>query len=96
MKKSCLVYLLNKSIEEKALKDLNAVKTKHSKVLHLKHDYTKMKKYFMPNKMKTTREDIQLIFKLRKIMKQCMMIWNVVLVGRRRRANSTYWNVQYK
>ena len=68
IKKSSLVNLLNKGIEEKALKDLNAVKTKHSKVLHLKHEYMKIKKYFMPNKMKTTREEIQLIFKLRSRM----------------------------
>ena len=68
MKKSRLVHLLNTGIAEKALKDLNEVKRKHSKVLHLKHDYMKMKKYFMPNKMKTTREEIQLIFKLRSRM----------------------------
>ena len=68
MKKSSLANILNKAIEDKALKDLNQIKIKHSKVLHLKHDYMKMKKYLMPNKMKTTRDEIQLIFKLRSRM----------------------------
>ena len=43
MKKSSLANILNKAIEDKALKDLNQIKIKHSNVLHLKHDYMKMK-----------------------------------------------------
>ena len=101
MKKSSLANILNKAIEDKALKDLNQIKIKHSNVLHLKHDYMKMKKYLMPNKMKTTRDEIQLIFKLRSRLTnikknyECIIIWNSVLLGRRRRENSKYWNVQF-
>ena len=47
------------------MNDLNAVKSKHSKVLHLKHTILKMRNYLLPNKMNITQDEIKLIFRLR-------------------------------
>ena len=57
--------MIDKAIHGRALKDLNKVKAKHSKVLHLNHDYLKMKEYLKPNLVKSSKEEIQLISKLR-------------------------------
>ena len=43
MKKPTWDNMIEKAIHVRALKDLNKVKAKHSKVLHLKHDYLKIK-----------------------------------------------------
>ena len=43
MKKSTWNNMLNKLITEKALRKLNLVKSKHTKVLHLEHKFMKMK-----------------------------------------------------
>ena len=65
MKKASFIQILKRRIEAKALADLEKVKSGHSKVKHLKHDKLKMQSYFLPNTMKISREDMQLIFKLR-------------------------------
>ena len=57
--------MIDKVIHGKAQKDLNKVKAKHSKVLHLDCDYLKMKQYLKQNQVKSCKEEIQLIFKLR-------------------------------
>ena len=65
MKKASFIRILKQRIEAKALADLEKVKFGHSKVKHLKHEKLKMQSYFFPNTMKISREDMQLIFKLR-------------------------------
>ena len=65
MKKPTWDNMIDKAINGRALNDLNTVKAKHSKVLHLKHDYLNMKQYLKPNQVKSSKEEIQLIFKLR-------------------------------
>ena len=41
MRKSTFSNILNKSMNEKAIEKLNEVNLKHSKVLHLKHEFMK-------------------------------------------------------
>ena len=65
MRKTAFIRILKQRIEAKALKDLEISKSSHSKVKHLKHEKLKMQSYFLPNMMKMSREDMQLIFKLR-------------------------------
>ena len=65
MRKSTLSNSLNKSMNEKAIEKLNEVKSKHSKVLHLKHEIMNMKKYLKAHGVKSNKEEKQLIFKLR-------------------------------
>ena len=65
MKKSAFINILKKRIEQNSLKKLNKLKAKHSKVLHLKHNFIMMKKYLTGNKNKMSVEEAQLIFKLR-------------------------------
>ena len=64
-KQSTFSSLISKKINENALKSLNLLKAKHSKVLHLKHEFLIMKKYLKPNSMKMKKEEKQTIFKLR-------------------------------
>ena len=55
------------------LKDLNKTKSKHTKVLHLKHTSVQMKKNSKPNAMKITKEEMQFIFELRSRMTEAKM-----------------------
>ena len=73
MKITTFSNILKKAIDEKALKDLNMIKSKHTKVLHLKHTSVQMKKYLKPNPMKITKEEMQFIFKLRSRMTEAKM-----------------------
>lgn len=73
MNKSEFKRKLNESTEEKSLNDLNNLKAGHSKVMNLKHSMMKMKKYFKPNGIKQTKEEIQLIFKMRTKMTEMKM-----------------------
>ena len=65
MKKSMYMRMLKTSIEKKALMELQNRKSNHSKVSHLQHFGIKMQKYLLPNNLKMTQEECQLIFKLR-------------------------------
>ena len=65
MRKSEFKTILNQSIEDKALKDLNKKKKSHSKVMDIIHTKLKMRKYLLPNEVNSDSEMIQLIFKLR-------------------------------
>ena len=65
MKKSTYMRMLKTSIEKKALMELQNRKSNHSKVSHLHHFGIKMQKYLLPNNLKMTQEECQLIFKLR-------------------------------
>ena len=65
MKKSCFNNLLKQKTKNKALKELENLKISHSKVKNVKHKMIQMRKYFMPNEVNATKEEIQLIFKLK-------------------------------
>ena len=65
MKKSSFCALLNKSIETNAFKRLENMKLSHTKVKNVKHYMLQMRKYFQPSEANATKEEIQLVFKLR-------------------------------
>ena len=65
MKKITYMNIIKRKIENKALKELEKVKQKHTKVMHLAHPVLKMQKYLSPNESNMKQEDSQLIFKLR-------------------------------
>ena len=52
-------------ISEKSLKDLEIMKQRHSKVMELKHPNLTMQEYLLPNKQKISKEETQLIFRMR-------------------------------
>ena len=56
---------MKKSITEHSLKYLENIKETHSKVKKILHPRIQMQNYFSPNKVKMSKEDIELIFKLR-------------------------------
>ena len=57
--------IVKESIRNKALKYLENLKQKHSKVKTLEHKILKMQAYFLPNELNVSKEEIQLIFQLR-------------------------------
>ena len=65
MKKASFIQILKQRIETKALADLEKVKSGHSKVKHLKHGKLKIQSYLLPNTEKISKEEMQMIFKLR-------------------------------
>ena len=56
---------VKQSIREMSLKYLNNLKQRHSKVNELKHTSIKMQPYLLPNELNASKEEIQLIFKMR-------------------------------
>ena len=64
---------IKRKTEYEALKYLETLKEKHSKVKLLKHPVLKMQKYLMPNDMKLTKEECQNIFKLRSKVTEAKM-----------------------
>ena len=56
--------VVKRCIIEKSLKYLEDYKQNHSKVMRLKHNNLKIHKYFLPNKTKMSKEEIQMIFKM--------------------------------
>ena len=44
----CYKKFLVKKIDDRVLKYLKEIKSKHSKVMHLKHDILKLQNYFLP------------------------------------------------
>ena len=66
--------MFNQIIKENALRKINLVKNKHTKVLHLEHKFMKMKRYLVANrKLKLKNEEVQLIFKLRNRVTETKM-----------------------
>ena len=65
MKLSSFQILVKKAVVKNALKELEKLKLSHSKVEKVKHETLEIQQYFMPSKMKKTKEEIQTIFKLR-------------------------------
>ena len=56
---------MKRSIKDKALKYLENLKQRHSKVEKLEHNRLKMQEYFLPNQLNVHKEEIQMIFQLR-------------------------------
>ena len=65
MKKSMFFNIIKRKTEHEAIKYLEKLKEKHSKVKLLKHPVLKMQEYLMPNDIKMKIEDCQGIFMLR-------------------------------
>ena len=65
MRKDSIVNTVKRKVQHKTLKDLEGLKEKHSKTKHLKHPVLKMQDYLKPGNMKSTKDECQLIFKLR-------------------------------
>ena len=58
--------------EKKALIDLNETKNGHSKVKQIKYEKLEMQAYFLPNRLKVSKEEILFIFKMR-----CKVVNNI-------------------
>ena len=70
--------IVKQHIEEKTLIYLSTIKQSHSKVMKLDHRCLKMQEYMLPNKNNISKEEIQLIFKLRcKVMNVKMNLKNM-------------------
>ena len=65
--------IVKRNIRDRALNNLLEMKQKHSKVMELKHEKMEIQSYFLPNKMECTKEDIQLIFRIRSNMTNVKM-----------------------
>ena len=65
MKKDLFMNTVKRKVQHKTLKDLENLKEKHSKTKHLKHPVLKLQDYLKPGNMKSTKDECQLIFKLR-------------------------------
>jgi hypothetical protein len=65
MRPASFANMVKQSIVNKTLDEMNKKKESHSKVRLLKHEFLKMKKYFLQNEMKPSKETIQMVFKLR-------------------------------
>ena len=68
MKKYMFLRIIKRKTEHEAMKYLEKLKEKHSKVKLLKHPVLKMQKYLMPNDINMKNEDGQNIFRLRSKM----------------------------
>ena len=70
--------IVKQHIEEKTLRYLIMTKQSHSKVRKIDHRNLQMQEYMLPNKNNISKEDIQLIFKLRcKVMNVKMNFKNM-------------------
>ena len=65
MNKDDFVNLIKRKVEANALKELEQLKKKHSKVKMIKHEVLKLQNYLKPNKMNIKKDHSELIFKLR-------------------------------
>ena len=65
MKKDEFSNLIKRKIEAYALKELENIKSKHSKVNMIKHRILTMQNYLKPNELNIKKEHSQLIFRLR-------------------------------
>ena len=75
-------------VEHKILEKLKNLKESHSKVKDVEHNCLVMQKYLQPNSTKISKEEAQLIFKLRcrvtKVktnLKRNLKIWNAELAN---------------
>ena len=80
--------LVKNQVENKTLEKLKNLKESHSKVKDVQHNCLVMQKYIQPNSTKISKEEAQLIFKLRcrvtKVktnLKRNLKIWNAELAN---------------
>ena len=62
MKKSMFQRIVKESVTAYAFKSLENQKLTHSKVKDVKHKRLEIRKYFLPNEIKATKNEIQTIF----------------------------------
>ena len=65
--------MIKESIVDKAFRNLNEAKQKHSKVMKLEYKNLEMHSYFSPNKLECSQEDTLFIFKVRTNMTNVKM-----------------------
>ena len=65
--------LVKRNVIEKTFKNLLETKQTHSKVMKLEYEKLEMQTYFLPNKFECSKEDVQLIFKIRSNMTNAKM-----------------------
>ena len=65
MKKGVFKKLVKQKIKGETFENLHKRKFSHSKVKHVEHNGLIMQKYLKPNKSKMSKEEAQLVFKLR-------------------------------
>ena len=65
MKKSQFRNLVKEKLEQKTFMKMENLKMNHSKVKNIEHNRIVMQKYLQPNSMKMSKEEAQLIFKMR-------------------------------
>ena len=65
--------LVKRNVMEKTFKNLLETKQTHSKVMKLEYEKLEMQTYFLPNKFECSKEDVQLIFKIRSNMTNAKM-----------------------
>ena len=65
--------MVKSSIKEKAFNSLEAAKQNHSKVKKLNYEKLELQSYFKPNKQVCSKEDIEMVFKLRSNMTKVKM-----------------------
>ena len=65
MKNQSFRKLIKQKIEEKEMERMETLKKSHSKVQKIEHNGLVMQKYLQPNSTKISKEEAQLIFKLR-------------------------------
>ena len=65
MKKTSFKKLIKQKTFQKTFENFEKIKSSHSKVVNVEHCDIIMQKYLQPNTSKMTKEDAQLIFKLR-------------------------------
>ena len=65
MKKSSFMGIIKEEIRAKTLRNMEKIKQYHTKVKNIEYKEMKIQKYLLPNSCKMTKEEAQMIFKLR-------------------------------
>ena len=65
MRKSNFMSIIKDKIQMQTFQDMEKIKSSHTKVKEIEHENMKMQKYLQANSCKITKEEAQLIFKLR-------------------------------
>ena len=73
MKKNEFRTMVKTKIENKAIEKLEQRKKSHSKVSHITHGFLTMQTYLKPNRIQVSKEERQLIFKLRSRVTEVKM-----------------------
>ena len=73
MSKENWKQLVKRKIIENSFKKLLETKQKHSKVMNLEYEKLEMQTYLLPNRFECSKEDTQIIFKIRSNMTNAKM-----------------------